>query len=116
MQIGWVGGLNRSETYLTSMATAAGHNLEFHNGDVRGNGFKALCRLVNRSSFVIILITINSHQGVHLAKRMARKHNRPAIVMQRCSQFTFRELLAEFDGKNGAADLKFGAYKETVQM
>jgi DNA-binding LytR/AlgR family response regulator len=116
MQIGWVGGLNRSETYLTSMATAAGHKLEFHNGDVRGNGFKGLRRLVHRSSFVIILITINSHQGVQLAKRMARKNNCPAIVMQRCSPFTFRELLAAFDGKNGAADLKSSAYKETVQM
>ena len=94
MQIGWVGGLNRSETYLTSMATAAGHKLEFHNGDVRGNGFKGLRRLVNRSSFVIILITINSHQGVQLTKRLAHKHNCPSIVMQRCGRSSFRQLLA----------------------
>ena len=101
MQIGWVGGLNRSETYLTSMATAAGHKLEFHNGDVRGNGFKALRGLVKRSRFVIILTTINSHQGVQLTKRLAHKHNCPSIVMQRCGQSRFRQLLTAIDQPDG---------------
>jgi len=116
MRIGWVGGLTRSEVHLARMAAKAGHELEYHDGNIRGHRADKLRKLVDRSALVIILTTINSHQGVHLAKRIARKHNRPAIVMQRCSQFTFREILAEFDGKNDATDLRIAAYGETVRM
>lgn len=102
MRICWVGGLTRSEVHLARMAATAGHELEYHDGDVRGHGADKLRKLVNRSSIVIILITLNSHKGVQLAKRIARKRNRPAVVMQRCSQVAFRELLAEFEGKDFA--------------
>jgi hypothetical protein len=105
MRIGWVGGLMRSEVHLARMAAAAGHELEYHNGDVRGHCADKLRKLVDRSAFIIILTTINSHQSVQLAKRIARKHNRPAIVMQRCSRVTFCELLAEFKGRDNAACL-----------
>jgi Uncharacterized protein conserved in bacteria (DUF2325) len=97
MHIGWVGGLERNDSIFEQLAAAAGHKLEFHNGDVRGNGLKALRRIVNRSSFVIILTTINSHQGVHQAKRLAHKHNCPSVVMQRCGQSRFRQLLTAMD-------------------
>ena len=75
MHIGWIGGLERNDATLEQLATVAGHELEFHTGDITGHGAKALRRLVKRSSFVIILTTINSHGGVQLAKRVARKHN-----------------------------------------
>ena len=101
MHIGWVGGLDRSDSTFEQLAAAAGHKLEFHNGDVRGNGFKALRGLVKRSRFVIILTTINSHQGVQLTKRLAHKHNCPSIVMQRCGQSRFRQLLTAIDQPDG---------------
>ena len=101
MHIGWIGGLESNDSTFERLAAAAGHKLEFHNGDVRGNGFKALCRLVNRSSCVIILTTINSHQGVQLAKRLAHKHNCPSVVMQRCGQSRFRQLLTAIDQHDG---------------
>lgn len=97
MQIGWVGGLERSDSTLEQLAAAAGHKLEFHNGDVRGNGLSAIRGLVSRSSFVVILTTVNSHQGVQLAKRLARKNNRPYLVMKRCGQSRFRQLLTAID-------------------
>jgi len=62
--------------------------------------------LVKRSSFVVILTTINSHQGVQLAKRLARKQNRPFVVMKRCGQSGFRQFLAEIDRH----DSKFGRH------
>jgi hypothetical protein len=68
MHIGWVGGLERNDATFEQLAAPAGHKLEIHNGDVRGNGFKALRGLVKRSRFVIILTTINSHQGVQLTR------------------------------------------------
>lgn len=100
MRIGWVGGLTRSEAYLAEMAAKEGHELEYHNGDVKGHRAGKLRNLVDRSALVIILTTINSHKGVQLAKQMARKHNCPAIVMQRCGPVAFRKLLAGFDGRN----------------
>jgi hypothetical protein len=100
MRICWVGGLTRSEVHPTRMATKAGHELEYHNGDVKGHRADKLLNLFDRSALVIILTTVNSHNDVQLAKRVARKHNRPTIVMPRCSQFAFRELLSAFDGGN----------------
>ena len=101
MHIGRVGWLDRSDSTFEQLAAAAGHKLEFHNGDVRGHGFKALRGLVSRSSFVIILTTINSHQGVQLTKRLAHKYNCPSVVMQRCGQSRFRQLLNVIDQPDG---------------
>ena len=93
MRIGWVGGLKRSGTYLARIAAEAGCELEYHNGNVRGRGADGLANLVERSSCVIILTTINSHMGVQLAKQMALRQKRPVFVMQRCGPHTFRRLL-----------------------
>ena len=102
MYIGWVGGLERSDSTFEQLAAAAGHRLEFHNGDVRGNGLNAMRSLVKRSSVIVILTTINSHQGVQLAKRLAHKHDCPYVVMQRCGQSRFRQLLAAIEQRNDA--------------
>lgn len=101
MHIGWVGGLERNDATFAQLAAAAGHKLEFHTGDIRGQGAKALRRLVKRSSFVIILTTINSHGGVQLAKRVAHKQNCPSVVMQRCGQSRFRQLITAIDQPAG---------------
>jgi hypothetical protein len=101
MRVGWVGGLERNDSILEQLAASAGHKLEFHNGDVRGNGLKALRGLVKRSAIVVILTTINSHQGVQLAKRLAHKHDCPYVVMQRCGQSRFRQLLAAINQRDG---------------
>jgi hypothetical protein len=50
---------------------------------------------------VVILTTINSHQGVQLAKRLAHKHDCPYVVMQRCGQSRFRQLMAAIDQRDG---------------
>lgn len=103
MRIGWVGGLTRSEVHFTKIAADAGHELEFHTGEVTGHGAEALRRLVERSAVVIILTTINSHKGVQLAKRMAEKRNRPAMVMQRCGKGRFLDLLTRINQRTGSA-------------
>lgn len=102
MHIGWVGGLERSDSTFEQLAAAAGHKLEFHNGDVRGNGLNAMRGLVKRSSVIVILTTINSHQGVQLAKRLAHKHDCPYVVMPRCGQSRFRKLLATIEQRDAA--------------
>ncbi|MDD5169173.1 MAG: DUF2325 domain-containing protein [Syntrophales bacterium] len=101
MRIGWVGGLDRDDVKLSQLAANAGHEVEFHTGRLKGKGADGLRRLVERSSLVIILTTVNSHGGVQLAKREARKCKRPALVMQRCGQGRFRELLTTFNQRIG---------------
>jgi Uncharacterized protein conserved in bacteria (DUF2325) len=116
MRIGWVGGLSRSETYLVKIAADAGHELEYHNGNVKGRGAGELASLVDRSSFLIILITVNSHQGVRLAKQMARKRKRPAIVLQRCGQLAFRKVLAAIDKGADQIEAKDAVYGEIWEV
>jgi hypothetical protein len=93
MRIGLIGGLTRSEAQLVKMANDAGHELEFHTGEIRGRGACALRSIIERSDFVIILITVNSHQAVWIAKRAVREFKRPSIVMRKCGPDTFRDLL-----------------------
>jgi hypothetical protein len=54
-------------------------------------------RELKRCAFVIILTTVNSHGGVQLAKRVAHKQNCPSVVMPRCGQSRFRQLITAID-------------------
>jgi hypothetical protein len=98
MRIGLVGGLSRSETPFAKLACGAGHELEFHTGEISRHGAGGLRRLVERSDFIIILTGINSHQAVWLAKRAVREFMRPSVVMHKCGIDTFKELLELLDG------------------
>ena len=98
MRIGLIGGLSRSETSFAKIASDAGHELEFHTGEISRHGAGRLRRLVERSDFIIILTGINSHQAVWLAKRAVREFMRPSVVMNKCGPDAFRELLDLLDG------------------
>ena len=93
MRIALVGGLDRNESQFVKMADISGHKLEIHTGRTGGRGSEELRKLINRSSIVIIQITINSHGGVQLARRIAKQSNKPAVVIPRLGQNGFRELL-----------------------
>jgi len=97
MRIGLIGGLTRSEVQLTKIAADAGHKLESHNGEMNGRWARELRGIIERSEFVIILTTINSHQAVWIAKQAVREFRRPNIVLRKCGQDTFRELLHLLD-------------------
>lgn len=94
MRIGLIGGLTRNEAQFEKIAAAAGHQLEFHNGETCGRGVGRLKGLIERSDFVIILTAVNSHQAVWIAKQAVRAFRRPSTVMRNCGQDVFRELLA----------------------
>jgi len=99
MKIAIVGGLERNEIQFRQIASKKGHILGYHNGKVGGRGAKELNRLVTSSSFVIILMTVNSHGGVQMAKRMARQKNRPSIILMRCGLGTFKNILNSLEEK-----------------
>jgi len=97
MKIAVVGGIERNESMMAKMAAKSGHILESHSGRIGGHGSGELRRLIEKSSFVIIQITVNSHGGVQLAKRVAKQSDIPSIVVPRIGATAFRELLECID-------------------
>lgn len=93
MRIVVVGGIERNESRMVRIASNYGHILESHTGRTGGRGSDELRRLIEKSSFVIIQITVNSHGGVQLAKRVAKQGNIPSIVVPRLGENSLRELL-----------------------
>jgi len=93
MIIALVGGLDRNESRYVKIASGSGHKLESHTGRTGGRASEELRRLIDRASLVIIQITINSHGGVQLAKRIAKKNKKPAVLIPRLGQEGFRKLL-----------------------
>jgi len=97
MRIAVVGGIERNESQMARMAADCGHILESHTGRTGGRGSDELRRLIEKSSFVIIQITVNSHGGVQLAKRVAREGNIPSIVVPRLGSNAFKGLLEKIN-------------------
>jgi hypothetical protein len=93
MKIAVVGGIERNESQMARMAANCGHTLESHTGRIGGRGSSELRRLIEKSSFVIIQITVNSHGGVQLAKRVAKQSDIPSIIVPRIGAAAFKELL-----------------------
>jgi hypothetical protein len=84
MRIAIVGGLDRNARDLEAVAQASGHQLDTHTGVVAGRASSAHLRaMVARADLVFILTDINSHNGMQLAKRVARQHHRPLRILRR---------------------------------
>ena len=95
MRIGVVGGVERNEVDLTRLASAAGHEVEMHSGHIGGRGTGAIERLVARCDLVMILVEVNSHGAVLIAKRTANRLGRPVVVMRNCGPARFEKWLEE---------------------
>jgi hypothetical protein len=78
MRIGWIGGVERYEVQLERLAKAAGHELEYHRGDVRGRGAQTLEGLVERCQLIVIVTETNSHGAVQLARKLCARVASPA--------------------------------------
>ena len=105
MKIVLVGGLIRRELELARVAERAGHQLEWHSGDVGGRGAEGLKAAVERADLVVILTEINSHGSMYLAKRWAHKLGREARVMRKCGPAKFEQLVAELDQRTAGGSL-----------
>jgi hypothetical protein len=104
MRIGWIGGMLRNEGQLIKMARDAGHELDFHSGDVGGRGAEGLKSLIERSDLVIIMTEMNSHGGMLLAKKLAQRAGRGSLVLRSCGTARFRLLLDALDRRAMAND------------
>jgi hypothetical protein len=99
LHIGWVGGLLRSKALLAKTAALAGHSFEAHSGDVRGRGSEGLAGLVERSDLVIIVIEVNSHGGALLAKDLARRRGRRAVIIRKPSLSALNRVLEQLSAE-----------------
>ncbi len=93
MRIAVVGGMDRSAPHIEAIAREAGHELEHHHGRTAGVGARAIERLVLRADFVLILMDINSHGGVAVAKRAANRAGRASLVMRQCGVSRIAEII-----------------------
>ena len=83
MRIGIVGGVERLHDRLSAAASSAGHELEFHDGHMRGTATERLRALIDRSDVVVIVTEINSHGAVLRARSLARRAQRPVRLVRR---------------------------------
>lgn len=95
MKIAWVGGVEKSERLLESIAEHAGCSMEFHGGHVGGRGEEKLRAAIARSDLVLIVTEPNSHGAVGVAKREAHRLGRELIVTKRFGPSKLRQLLEE---------------------
>ncbi|HEY3594251.1 MAG TPA: DUF2325 domain-containing protein [Polyangiaceae bacterium] len=97
MKIALVGGLVRREAQLAKLAEEAGHELEWHTGDVSGRGADSLKAVIERADAVLILSEINCHGSMYLAKRVARQLGRNVVVLRKCGPAKFQTVLAHLE-------------------
>ena len=95
MKIALIGGLVRREGELAALARRAGHELEWHFGDVGGRGADGLRAVIERADLVILLTEINSHGSMYLAKRVCRQIGREYQVLRKCGPAKFELLLEQ---------------------
>jgi hypothetical protein len=95
MRIGIVGGLCRAESELSREARRAGHEIEFHDGQLRGPSAGALESLIGRADVVVVVTDVNSHAAMHRTKELLRKSGRDAVFLRKASKSRLRQLLDE---------------------
>jgi hypothetical protein len=93
MRIAWIGGVEKSERLLESIAESAGCEMEFHGGHVGGRGEERLRAAIARSDLVLVVTEPNSHGAVGLAKREAHRLGRELILTKRFGPSKLRQLL-----------------------
>jgi hypothetical protein len=96
MHIGWIGGVEGSETMLRRAAEREGHTFELHGGHMRGRGSDAVDRLIARCDVVVIVLDVNSHQAVWRARDATRKLGTPAVFVRRPSLAVLHRVIREF--------------------
>jgi hypothetical protein len=93
MRIGIVGGAERIEARLRTLASAGGHELEFHPGHMNGTGAGKLRAIVDRCDLLVVITDVNSHAAVLQARDLARRSGRPLRLIRRLGTAQLRLLL-----------------------
>jgi Uncharacterized protein conserved in bacteria (DUF2325) len=98
MRVAVVGGLDRHVPALAELAEEAGHSAEFHQGRVGGRHAAELEAIVERSDVAIVVIGVNSHGAVAIAKKAARRSGGSVLIERTCGPSRFAQILASLTG------------------
>jgi hypothetical protein len=93
VRIGIVGGVERAESRLKTVAGAEGHDLEFHAGHTSGTSSHRLKAMMDRCDLVVIVTEVNSHAAVLQARALARQSGRPIRLLRKLGTSQLRALL-----------------------
>jgi hypothetical protein len=95
MRVGIVGGAEKKQARYHELAKAAGCQVEFHHGHMKGRGPDELRALVARCDIVVIITRVNSHGAVRLARQLLRKHERDALIVRRFGLRYFEDVMRQ---------------------
>ncbi|MFT3924905.1 MAG: DUF2325 domain-containing protein [Myxococcales bacterium] len=93
MRIGIIGGAERTEPQLKRLASAAGHEVEFHAGHMSSCGAASLEALITRCDLLVITTDVNSHAAVRAARGLSRARGITPMMCRRLGVGRFSELL-----------------------
>lgn len=96
MRVGIVGGVDRAEPLYVRVARDAGHEVEFHDGAVKGRGISALGRLVERCDVVVVITDVNSHGAVLMTRRLLRGLGRSPLMLRKFGVSRLLRVMEEF--------------------
>jgi hypothetical protein len=93
VNIALVGGVERNEAELASLARRAGHRLEYHGGHMGGRGAESLRATIERADLVLLQTAVNSHGSMYMAKKLARQLGKELLVVRTCGPSRLLALL-----------------------
>lgn len=92
MRITFIGGLDRNEQDLITIAARSGHVVELHKGHMQGRGSEKLEAAIARADFVILVTDVNSHGAVQLARRLCQRAGISPLIVRRCGASRFAQI------------------------
>ena len=93
MHIGIVGGLDRLEERLRTLAKGAVHELEVHAGVAIGPSLHRLKNMVERADLLVVVTDVNSHFAVIQTRKLAKEAGRPVVLLRKLGVSKLRDLL-----------------------
>ncbi|MGZ3418304.1 MAG: DUF2325 domain-containing protein [Polyangiales bacterium] len=95
MRVAFIGGLDRLESALVETGAAVGVDVEVHHGDVHGRGAAGLANVIGRADHVVVVTGTNSHGGVQMAKKLARKSGARVWIVRSCGLAVAKQFVEE---------------------
>jgi hypothetical protein len=81
IRLGVIGGPEKAEEAYRALAERAGVELEYHAGALAGRGGATLDALIERSDYVVVITSVNSHAAVWRARRQAKRLGKRCILV-----------------------------------
>lgn len=110
MRIAVIGGREKNEVELTRIAQESGYDIELHDGHVAGRGAGTIRAAVARSDLAVIVTDINSHGAVFVAKKAARLHQKPTLVIRKFSSARLRGLIDALERKKRGVEFDLASH------